>query len=126
MKLNFAVLLTVIAFHATTTFAASSREMPIGISDAYVPRVQANSEAFVVVNGVFQNGCYRWSRAEVKEVGDHRLEIRSFATVQSGMCIMVLVPFTKEVKLGNLAAGVHTLRFLNGDGTYLEKEMTVE
>jgi hypothetical protein len=39
---------------------------------------------------------------------------------------MVLVPFTKEVKLGKLNSGKHTLKFLNGDGTYLEKTMAVE
>jgi hypothetical protein len=39
---------------------------------------------------------------------------------------MVLVPFNKEVKLGKLNAGKHTLKFLNGDGTYLEKTLTIE
>jgi len=39
---------------------------------------------------------------------------------------MVLVPFTKEIRLGKLQTGKHALRFLNGDGTYLEKSLVVE
>jgi hypothetical protein len=39
---------------------------------------------------------------------------------------MVLVPFNKEIKLGKFNAGKHTLKFVNGDGTYLEKTMVVE
>ena len=39
---------------------------------------------------------------------------------------MVLVPFQNDVRLGKLAAGEHTLKFLSGDGTYLEKKITIE
>jgi hypothetical protein len=48
------------------------------------------------------------------------------ATVSQGMCMMVLIPFTQEVRLGELQSGTHQLRFISGDGTYLQKTMVIE
>ncbi|HRO67000.1 MAG TPA: hypothetical protein PL182_05505 [Pseudobdellovibrionaceae bacterium] len=102
------------------------REVQIGLSGVYVPSgFTAASDVYVVVNGIFQNGCYRWKKAEVKHRDTFVHEIESFAAVSPGMCIMVLVPFQKEIPLGKLAAGTHTLRFENGDGTYLEKSLVI-
>lgn len=123
--IKLALLLAAMTF-GSIAFADDAREMPVGISDAYIPRIQANSEAFVVVNGLFQNGCYRWSRATVDHLANNLHEIRTFAKVQPGMCIMVLIPFTKEIPMGRMNAGTHRLRFLNGDGTYLEKQVKVD
>ena len=39
---------------------------------------------------------------------------------------MVLIPYTKEVAIGKLDKGSHTLRFMNGDGTYIEKKLDVQ
>ncbi|MBX3042033.1 MAG: hypothetical protein KF789_15105, partial [Bdellovibrionaceae bacterium] len=69
----------------------ADREVQIGITGVYAPGgFTASSEAFVVVNGVFQNGCYRWKKADVKHRDDFVHEIRSYAAVSPGMCIMVL------------------------------------
>ena len=103
------------------------KEVQVGISDAYIPGgFDADADAYVVASGVFPNGCYRWSRAEVNNKDLYTHEIKSVANVEQGMCIMVLVPFTKEIRLGKLQTGKHALRFLNGDGTYLEKSLVVE
>lgn len=103
------------------------KEVTVGISGAYVPSgFTSYSEAYVIVNGVFQNGCYSWNRAEVNHLDVHSHEVRSVASVSPGMCIMVLVPFQKEVKLGVMSKGSHLLRFINGDGTYLEKTLVIE
>ncbi len=113
-----------------SSFAAQTpaeKEVQIGISGAFVPGgFDSGSDAYVVVNGVFQNGCYRWSRADVNNVDEFNHEIKSMATVTQGMCIMVLIPFQKDVRLGKLNSGKHNLKFLNGDGTYLEKTLVVE
>lgn len=107
--------------------APQEKEVQIGLSGVYVPGgFDSNSDSFVVVNGIFPNGCYRWSRAEVKDVDAYTHEIKSVAAVSQGMCIMVLVPFQKEVRLGKFSAGSHTLRFSNGDGTYFEKNLKIE
>ena len=105
----------------------TSKEVMIGISDVFIPSgFDSQSEAYVVVSGIFPNGCYRWSKAEVKHVSKTEHEVRSFATVQPGMCLMVLVPFTKEVSLGTLASGTHKVKFVNGDGTWLERSLVIE
>lgn len=107
--------------------APAEREIQIGVNDAYIPSgFDSNSDVYVVVNGIFPNSCYRWKRAEVQNTDTFTHEIKTFATVSPGMCLMVLVPYTKEVRLGKFASGKHTLRFVNGDGTYMEKSMAIE
>lgn len=107
--------------------APVTTDVTIAISDAYVPSgFDSGSDAFVVVNGLFPNTCYKWKEAVIQNPGATLHEIRSMATVSQGMCLMMMVPFTKEVQLGKLEKGNHVLRFVNGDGTYLEKQMVVE
>ncbi len=119
--------ISVIVLLSQFTFAADTRDVQIGISGVFVPGgFDSASDTYVVVSGVFQNGCYKWSRAETKNVDAYTHEIVSMASVSQGMCIMVLIPFQKEVRLGKLASGKHALKFLNGDGTYLEKNLLVE
>ena len=128
MKTLF-VSLFALALSLTTSVqaAAQDREVPIGINGVYVPGgFDSTADAYVVVSGIFQNGCYKWSRAEVATQDTFNHEIRSVAKVSPGMCIMVLIPFQKEVRLGQLPSGKHNLKFVNGDGTYLEKTLNVE
>lgn len=128
MKKIIAVAVTILmAQFAFAEQLPTEKEVQIGISGAFVPGgFDSNSDAYVIVNGVFQNGCYKWNRAEVNNSGPYTHEIRSIATVSQGMCIMVLIPFQKDIRLGQLQTGRHTLKFLNGDGTYLEKSLVVE
>lgn len=103
------------------------KEVQIGISGVYVPGgFDASSDVYVVVNGIFQNGCYKWKRADVAHTDAFSHEIKSIASVSQGMCLMVLIPFQKEVRLGRFNSGKHVLRFENGDGTYVEKNLVVE
>lgn len=110
---------------------AEARELPakdvvVDINDVFVPGgFSSDADAYVVVNGLFPNGCYRWKGADVQHDGTVH-KIKPIATVTQGLCIRVLVPFTKEVKLGRLEAGKHTLRFVDSAGNYLEKEMEIE
>ena len=52
--------------------------------------------------------------------------VQTVADVQSGHCLMVLVPFMKEVNLGTFEPGVFTIRFMNGDNTFFEKKVVAE
>lgn len=105
----------------------ATREVTIGVNDVFIPGgFDSSADAYVVASGIFPNGCYRWKGAEVKNVDTYHHEIQSTALVSQGMCLMVLIPFNKEIRLGHLSAGEHKLKFVNGDGTYLEKTMTVE
>lgn len=105
----------------------ATREVSVGVNDVFVPGgFDSEADAYVVASGIFPNGCYRWKGAQVTNIDTYNHEVKSTATVSQGMCLMVLVPFTKEIRLGKLASGHHTLKFVNGDGTYLEKALNVE
>ncbi|MCE3011317.1 MAG: hypothetical protein LW875_11980 [Proteobacteria bacterium] len=113
--------------HAEDQGLPPSKDVEIMISDAFVPGgFDSESDAYIVASGIFPNGCYTWKQAMVTNRDSFNHDIKSVASVSQGMCLMVLVPFTKEIRLGKLDTGKHTIRFLNGDGTYLEKTMTVE
>ncbi|MBO9667863.1 MAG: hypothetical protein J7501_13760 [Bdellovibrio sp.] len=123
----FAMLIGMNSMAFAGQVAPVEREVQIGISGVYVPGgFDSGSDVFVVVNGVFQNGCYKWKRADVVNKDNYNHVVKSVASVSEGMCIMVLIPFQKEVRLGKFAPGKHTLRFENGDGTYLEKSVNIE
>lgn len=103
------------------------KDVVLSISDAYVPSgFDSGSDAYVVVNGFFPNTCYQWKHAAVHRSAPLVHEIRSVGKVRQGMCLMMLVPFTQEVRLGRLERGAHVLRFVNGDGTWIEKRMNIE
>lgn len=102
------------------------REIVVGVNEALVPEtVAVGQQVIAVVSGIFPNGCYRWSGAKVTHPEPELHEVRAVASVSQGMCIMVLIPFTKEVVLGSFTEGTHTLRFVGGDGTYLERKLQV-
>jgi hypothetical protein len=105
----------------------NEKEIVVAINEAYVPAgFDMNSDVYVVASGIFPNGCYRWNRADVANPSPTVHEIKAVATVKQGMCLMVLVPFSKEVRLGKFSTGEHTLKFMNGDGTWLEKKVVIE
>ena len=105
-----------------------ARQVSIPINEAFIPAgFDSQSDAYVVASGIFPNGCYQWDRAEVShDPKDKTHTVKAFASVSQGMCIMVLVPFTKEISLGQLESGKHTIRFHSDDGTYMEKQMEIE
>lgn len=132
MKPLLATLINVIALtFAIQTQAAPptkiSRDVTIAVNDVFVPGgFDSAADAYVVVSGIFPNTCYKWKEAIRKDVTQFEHEVKSIASVNQGMCLMVLVPFSKDIRLGKLDSGTHTLRFISGDGTYLEKTLVVE
>lgn len=105
----------------------ATKEVSLAVSEVYVPGgFSSTTDAYVIVSGMFPNSCYSWARADVTNVSPLFHEVRAVANVSQQMCLMVLVPYTQEVKLGRLQSGDHTLRFVNSDGTYFEKSLKVE
>ena len=103
-----------------------SHDQVVGVSDVYVPNgFDSNTDAFVVVNGLFPNSCYKIKDVEVKNVDAMTQELTATATVTEGLCLTVIVPFHHEAQLGKLAVGTHKLRFMNGDKTFMEKEIVI-
>lgn len=128
MKNIFISLLILVGASAVAAPQQNQVEVMVGVNDALIPGgFDAQSEITVIESGIFQNGCYRWKDARVDHLQSEKVHIiRTYASVYQGMCPMVLVPFTKEVNLGVLGAGEHKIRFLNGDGTYMEKVLVLE
>ena len=125
----FAITLTSFLAQGASNVAHSPtlKEVTVGISDVYVPGgFDSEADSYVVVSGIFPNGCYQWKGGEVTSPTTFTHEIRSIASVSQGMCTMALIPFAKEIRIGKLETGDHTLRFVNGDGTYLERVLTIE
>ena len=92
-----ALLLAALVLVSTQVHAqdkTEEKEVAVGISGVYVPgHFDSSSDAYMVVNGIFPNGCYRWKRSEVINKDSFNHEITSYASVSQGMCLMVLVPF---------------------------------
>ncbi len=127
-KIMLSLLIATQSFFAFSASAdVITKEVVISVHDVFVPeKVEHNTDAKVILSGMFPNSCYRWSRAKVHDVDALNHNVQAIATVTETMCLMVLVPFTKEVNLGRLPAGTHKLRFINGDDTFFEKSLTVE
>lgn len=101
-------------------------EKIVTVNDAYVPSgFDTNSDAFVVVNGWFPHSCYKLKSVEVAHVGPFLHQITTKADVTEGLCLSVIIPWHREAQLGKLSAGDHSLHFMNGDGTYMEKHLTI-
>ncbi len=125
---NFLMILAIAAL-PLPAFAADGdvHEKQVGVSDVYVPTsFDSGSEAFVVVNGFFPHSCYQMKDARVNHLRNNVHEIRLFADVTEGLCLTVIVPFHKEVQLGKLEVGEHTLRFMGDDGTRMERKLVIE
>lgn len=125
------LLTTAITLCAFTTVAIAEdlniKEVAVSVNDAYIPSgFDSNSDAYVVVNGLFPNTCYSMSDAKVANKSATEHEVQTMAKVKPGICIRVFVPFNKEISLGHLSAGKHTVRFIADDGTYFEKVLVVE
>ena len=104
------------------------KEIQVSINDALVPsKVKAYESVKAVISGLFPNGCYKYSRSEVNHnTNSNTHKVRTYAKVSPGMCIMVLVPYTREVELGTFAPGEHHIRFENSDETYMQKTIIAE
>lgn len=121
--------LTVIAsIYGASAFAAEHGAVRsiVNVNSVTIPSGFDNSTPTAVISGLFPNSCYSYDKSEVKNVDTLTHEIRTYATITQGMCLMVIIPFSEEVSLGKLESGDHTLRFVNGDGTYLEKKLSIQ
>lgn len=104
-----------------------SKDVVITVSEVFVPANQSSqSNAYVIVSGMFPDSCYSWSHADITNVTAFEHEIKAIASVTQQMCLMVMIPYQKQIDLGQLQSGEHTLRFVNGDGTYFEKTLDIQ
>ncbi len=130
MKSRLALIISVLTlscFTASAEGTPTSKDVVIAINDVFVPGgFDSSADAYVVVSGIFPNSCYTWKGTTRKDTSKFEHEITPMAAVNQGMCMMVLVPFSRDLRLGQLERGKHTLRFLSNDGTFLEKTLIIE
>lgn len=127
--LNLTVIMAVVltAGIASADEVITEKLIAVGINDAYIPSgFDSDSEAYVVVNGLFPNSCYSLTEPKIEHINAKEHEVKTMATVKQSICLRVLVPFTKEISLGKLDTGKHTVRFVSEDGTSFEKSLSVE
>ena len=129
------IILITAALLLTNVFAAQAeqevekKETVVALSGAFVPGgFDSKSDVYVVVSGIFPNTCYNWQGADiVQETGSNQVDITAKALVAQGVpCMRVLVPFQKEVNLGQFPQGDYILRFSNGDGTFFNESLKIE
>ncbi len=102
------------------------KEIAVSVNGVYIPSgFTSQTDAYVVVNGLFPNGCYALSRPKVKHVTAFEHEVLTIAKVRQGICLRVLVPFNQEISVGRLSEGKHTFRFIADDGTSIEKQLDI-
>lgn len=130
MKALFSVLMGLVLVAPAFASAEQMKEkdVVVNIHDVLVPAgFDADSDVYVIASGVFPNSCYKWKEAKVeRNKAPFVHQVQATASVSQGMCLMVLVPFSREISLGRLGSGEHRVQFLNGDGTYLEKTIAIE
>ena len=123
------VLLATVLFVSLSLFAnerAEEKETYLNFTDVYVQRSRGIVEPHeLLLQGMFPNGCHTWMKSEVEHLDEFTHRVRGVSKVKQGMCIMVMVPFTKEVDLGVLKPGTHKVEVINGDGTSIEKEFVL-
>lgn len=132
MKMQSLVLFVALSISGLS-YAAREREVvykdvDANIQEAYIPGgFDSTAEAYVVVSGIFPNGCYKWKEARVEKADSSHHSVRVIASVKQGdICPRMLVPYMKEVSLGRLNSGSHEVKFLNGDGTFFTRSLVIE
>lgn len=101
--------------------------MSAPISTIEIPATfNSNSQAYVLAEGRFRNGCYRWVGADVQQKPNWVTEIRGYASVSQGMCIQMIIPFHAQIPLGQLASGTYELHVVRPDGSYIAEHLTIQ
>jgi hypothetical protein len=104
------------AFLANVGFASGAL-VPVGVQDIFVPKgFDDNDQTVVVLDGYLPNSCYQIDSVvqtidEVTKI----ISLQQMARVYPGPCLMALVPFSSEVKLGILSMGDYRIMTNRGN-----------
>ncbi len=110
---------------------ASAGKPPMQEAELTVSDISLDSEfktasaIQLTISGVFPSGCYSWARADIKNVGENKIEVRAIAQVANKMCTMALIPFQRQAELGPLKPGSYELIFINANKTQLTRKFKV-
>lgn len=83
---------------------------PVGFDD--------NDETVVVLDGYLPNSCYKVADPEIiKDLANKSITVQPKARFVGGICLMALIPYSTEVKLGVLPKGDYSLVTNRGSAT---------
>ena len=106
MKLHFFCMSLLLSLSVFSEYV----ETTVSVNNVFVPKgFDSNDDAEVVLKGYFPSTCYLRAKAQanINKDGIH-VSVKAKKLTDRN-CIMVEVPFTLPVKLGNLNTGVHNI-----------------
>ena len=78
LKMFASVIALLVVGQAYAADEIPTKEVIVAINDAFIPAgFDSTTDAYVVVSGIFPNGCYKWKEADVKHTGTLTHEITS-------------------------------------------------
>jgi hypothetical protein len=101
--------------------AAEYEVVAVQAQDVFIPDgFDDNDETVVVLDGYLQSGCYKLAQSEHRiDFQTNTVHVTQYARKYSGPCIMALIPYTTEVRLGVMPQGDYTVAM--NDGVLTEK-----
>ena len=127
MKTILNGLIILLSLSASAQEWSGYKDVVVGVNSAFIPSgFDSETDAYVAASGHYPNTCYSFKESLVTHVSDFVHEVQMVARVKQSVCMMMLVPYTIEVNLGQLASGKHRVSFLAGDGTQFDKFFDIE
>lgn len=119
MKLYFFAISLLISFSGFSEYV----ETTVSVNNVFVPKgFDSNDDAEVVLKGYFPSTCYLRAKAQAHVTSQGISVDVKAKKLTDRNCIMVEVPFTLPVKLGNLSSGVHNITV----NDHISSSITVE
>jgi len=127
MKKISILLITLISSVAMANFGEDlPTQVDVKPNRVYIPKgFDSNDQVQVVVEGYFPNGCYRPGQAVARvDQEANEIFVSTKAYLYSGICIQVIVNYSKVVDIGLLKEG--TYKIYNETDKSLLSEITIE
>ncbi len=87
----------------------------VGVDQVDVPKKVKGPSLEVKFSGQFPNSCYKYKEAKLITNKARHFELQVLAEMSSGMCLMVMTPFSGSVVIDGLKPGRHTLSWLESE-----------
>ena len=102
--------------------------VPAPVSEVIVFPEYKIGNVKVWINGVFKNGCYSWSHAEVVESQreDFIITLYPIAQFYTGICTMALSHYNKVIHLKIIDPGNYRILVQTSGGRVMERNTSVE
>lgn len=108
------ISLMVAIFGPLSDLSAQSvdKTVDVGIAQIFVPNnLGSNREVVILASGLLSpQGCQRWDSYSINHESAYVHVLNAKAKFKD-FCVGQILPFTREINLGNLEPGVHMLKY---------------